>query len=247
MDRYPLYTESYQTSLRRGETEEWHRSLVENEKCSEDITKRLHLCRTDEEMLEGVRELTEKYGEDRLGWVLANSVLSHMSEVNMETPVRKFSMFERVPAGPGELNAWFASDLRLPLLEKAVLTYLEEMKRKGLLTAEDALFGSEMMSYKGRLLVLRPYSLREPFKSSEYQYIVADSGFGCERGKKGDKIFGSFLEDGESVCVLRRMVYGIADETRLSSRTLEKWEARKRMRQEPVCEQGMEQNSQENT
>lgn len=69
--------------------------------------------------------------------------------------------------------------------------------------------------YENRLLILKPDSLKEEFRHSEFQYFVARAGFGCDPTKLGTKVFGEFLYDGEKTSFRRYDFLGIADENKL--------------------------------
>jgi hypothetical protein len=60
-------------------------------------------------------------------------------------------------------------------------------------------------------MILRPSALNEQYRSREYQYFLADSGFGCNPDKLGGKVFGRFLTDGESTQFRRGDFLGEAD------------------------------------
>ena len=76
--------------------------------------------------------------------------------------------------------------------------------------------------YENRLLILKPDSLKEEFRHSEFQYFVARAGFGCDPTKLGTKVFGEFLYDGEKTSFRRYDFLGIADENKLPDWAKEK-------------------------
>ena len=51
--------------------------------------------------------------------------------------------------------------------------------------------------YAGKLLIIKPASLKEEFRQPYFQYFYATSGFGCYPDKLGAKVFGKILADGE--------------------------------------------------
>ena len=70
-------------------------------------------------------------------------------------------------------------------------------------------------NYTDRLLVLNPSCLKEEFRFEEFQYFLAQSGFGCDPSSLGTKVFGQFLIDGEKAYFRRDEFLGIADPEKL--------------------------------
>ena len=69
--------------------------------------------------------------------------------------------------------------------------------------------------YAGKLLIIKPSSLKEEFRQPYFQYFYAQSGFGCYPDKLGGKVFGKFLADGEECCFRRSDFIGVADKGKL--------------------------------
>jgi hypothetical protein len=80
---------------------------------------------------------------------------------------------------------------------------------------ETVIPGSNEENYEKRLLILRPESLKEEYRHAEFQYFLANAGFGCDPSKLGTKVFGEFLCDGEKAAFRRYDFLGIADENKL--------------------------------
>lgn len=69
--------------------------------------------------------------------------------------------------------------------------------------------------YAGKLLILKPTSLKEEFRQPYFQYFYATSGFGCYADKLGGKVFGKLLADGEECYFYRSDFIGVADTEKL--------------------------------
>lgn len=65
--------------------------------------------------------------------------------------------------------------------------------------------------YAGKLLIIKPTSLKEEFRQPYFQYFYATSGFGCYADKLGGKVFGKLLADGEECYFYRSDFIGVAD------------------------------------
>ena len=69
--------------------------------------------------------------------------------------------------------------------------------------------------YAGKLLIIKPTSLKEEFRQPYFQYFYATSGFGCYADKLGGKVFGKILADGEECYFYRSDFIGVADTEKL--------------------------------
>ena len=69
--------------------------------------------------------------------------------------------------------------------------------------------------YAGKLLIIKPTSLKEEFREPYFQYFCATSGFGCYPDKLGAKVFGKILADGEECFFYRSDFIGVADTEKL--------------------------------
>ena len=69
--------------------------------------------------------------------------------------------------------------------------------------------------YAGKLLILKPTSMKEEFRQPYFQYFYATSGFGCYPDKLGAKVFGKILADGEECFFYRSDFIGVADTEKL--------------------------------
>ena len=69
--------------------------------------------------------------------------------------------------------------------------------------------------YAGKLLIIKPASLKEEFRQPYFQYFYATSGFGCYPDKLGAKVFGKILADGEECFFCRSDFIGVADTEKL--------------------------------
>lgn len=59
------------------------------------------------------------------------------------------------------------------------------------------------------MLALKPTVLKDAFKTPEDQLFLAQSGFGCSPDARGQKVFGTFLKDGEEAQFNRQDFIGV--------------------------------------
>ncbi len=71
-------------------------------------------------------------------------------------------------------------------------------------------------------MVLSPFSLKDKYKTPDYQLFLATGGFGCSPTARGRKVFGTFLKDGESAQFQRSDFIGVIKEEFLPEWAVEK-------------------------
>lgn len=78
--------------------------------------------------------------------------------------------------------------------------------------------------YEGKLLVIKPTSLIEEYRTSDFQLFYATAGFGCDPNKLGTKVFGFFLKDDDECSFDRSKFFGVIDEKYIPEWAKEKLE-----------------------
>ena len=97
--------------------------------------------------------------------------------------------------------------------------------------ASENLFGSEHCStgmydkdVEGQVLVMKPSTLKEEYRSPENQLWLATGGFGCDPKASGRAIYATCLGDGEESRWNREDFIGVLDERYLPEWAKEKLE-----------------------
>ncbi len=70
----PLYRYTLQNANEFDEVEQWRESHRENCKCANDITDAINSHYHDNRLDNCVQPMIEKYGFDRVNWVIANTI-----------------------------------------------------------------------------------------------------------------------------------------------------------------------------
>lgn len=83
--------------------------------------------------------------------------------------------------------------------------------------------GEDGLDYTNQVVVLRPFSLKDQYKTPEDQLFFATGGFGCSPTATGRKVYGFFLKDGENARFNRSDFIGVIKEGYLPE-----WAAQKR-------------------
>lgn len=200
--------------------EQWRESHRENCKCANDITEAINSHYHDDRLDDCVQPIIEKYGFDRVNWVIANTIREGIqdgrySAVNKEW-AEGFDVLSSdqnrhfcVTAHPGLVNI-FANQLRaawneLGLFDRSAVT--------------------DESNYEDQLLILKPTVLKNEYRTPDYQLFYATDGFGCDTKKLGARVFGFFLKDDEFTSFRRHDFFGVAKEEALPEWALEKLEA----------------------
>ncbi len=212
-----LYRNSYKEAVKNDEVKYWRLSYADNVACASFLDEKVaesfdgkHLPTEDI-----IKEACEKYGIERVGWVIANTVRenSHDSRFRLETQSWARTAFY-IP--PEETNGEFVLNSHSELINGLANAYRNHIENDlKIVGMKQCLPGSYNDNYKGKLLIMKSEALADEYKSGEYQYFMAQSGNGCNPNSLGTKVFGHFLTDGEKCFFERADFHGIADPEQL--------------------------------
>ena len=154
----PLYIYSLKEAAEWGEKDEWRESYLE-------------IC---------ANEVIEKYGFDRVNFVLAATVRQGISDGRYSEDnknwARRFSVMDKE-------NAWQYNVRSHPGL---VNLFIADARRLW-----------DRLDYTDRILVLDPSILKDESKTPQDQLFYAEHGNGCRPDSLGTKVFGFHVSDGE--------------------------------------------------
>ena len=109
------------------------------------------------------------------------------------------------------------------------------MASKNLFGFEHCSAGMYDKSVEGQVLVMKPSTLKEEYRSPENQLWLATGGFGCEPKASGRAIYATCLGDGEETRWNREDFCGVLDEQYLPAWALEKLESPRAPTQEQTA------------
>ena len=230
-----LYRYTLQNANEFDEVEQWRESHRENCKCANDITDAINSHYHDNRLDNCVQSMIDKYGFDRVNWVIANTIREGIQDGRYSKENKKwaegFDVLSSdqnwhfcVAAHPGLVNV-FANQLRaawneLGLFDKAAVT--------------------DETNYENQVLILKPTVLKNEYRQPDFQLFYATDGFGCDPKKIGARVFGFFLKDDEFTSFRRHDFYGVANDAALPDWALDKLnEIREKLVIED-CDTGME-------
>ena len=79
--------------------------------------------------------------------------------------------------------------------------------------------------YEDKVLVLKPSSLKDEYKTPDFQLFYATGGFGCDPTKIGTSVSGVFLKDDEFAQFRRADFIGVIKDEHLPDWAREKFES----------------------
>ena len=232
----PLYIHSLRTAINQNETEQYSESKMENIACKNGIEWMIRE-NFDGSTLHGecAKELCEKYGTERVGWVLANTVQHHSTDGRFRPHTKEWADKFTIPRATEDMTIEYCVGSHPEIVNGLVDQYRTYVQSLNVLDSASCAYGSRNEDFEGKLMILNPSALKEDFRNSENQYFFAESGFGCSPDKLGGKVFGKFLIDGESTQFRRSDFLGEAD-----SYGLPDWAKEKLQELTVICEDNSE-------
>ena len=219
----PLYCGSFSEAQRLGETDQWRASWHENIACRDYIDQ--SIARNYDGMRLGgdvAGEAIAKFGYDRVNWLLANTIRlknhdGRFSAENNEWAKGFFFEHDDIHRHNFSLD-----DASPGLVDIVTSQAREAYDRLHLFDAKqcDSVFDFE--SVAGRVLVLKPETLMDEYKTPDCQIFLAQNGFGCVPTASGRAIFGEFLIDGEQAKFSRQDFIGVLKPEHMPAWAIEK-------------------------
>lgn len=185
--RKPLYRKSFRNASAEGEAELWRASALENKRCRDGIDEMIR-DRYDGGFLRGecAKELCEEYGADRVGWVLAGNVLV-TDDGRYRPSTKEWARSIKIPDEPYDRSGLYLLQSHPEVINGLIDEYRAYIAQTHLHGLDDIIKDSFEENYENRLLILKPEALSEDYRDGDYQYFIANSGFGCDPQKIGNE------------------------------------------------------------
>lgn len=226
-DHKPLYRWSLQDAVTHNEVQDWRDSYRENCDCARAIERAIADHYHDNILENGTKDIIDRYGFDRVNWVLANTMQEKAHDGRFSQENKRWAKGFYIPRD--EVRWHFCVESHPGLTDLFVNQAREAWKKLGLFEPQSCISEKDgEIDYKGRLLVLKPTVLKESYRTSENQLFVAEGGFGCSPNSRGRKVFGKFLIDGEETNFNRDDFFGI-----IKDECIPEWAAEKLAELEP--------------
>lgn len=217
VDHKPLYLWSLKDAIAHDEVQDWRDSYKENCDCARAIERAIADHYQDNILEDGTKDVIDRYGFDRVNWVLANTLQEKSHDGRFSQENKKWAKGFFIPSD--DVRWHFCVESHPGLTDLFINQARKAWQGLGLF---DHSHCTDEADYAGRLLILKPSVLKDEFKSSDYQLFYAESGFGCSPTASGRKVFGKFLKDGESTNFNRNDFLGVIKDECIPEWTAEK-------------------------
>ena len=205
----PIYRWSLRDALEHGERDDWRESYRENCDCARAIERAIlagynfeTYCLDDR-----CEEVIEKYGYDRVNWVLANTIQQKKDDGRFSQENKAWARQFHIPND--DVRWHFCVESHPGLTDIFVNQVRDAWQKLGMYDAGHCI---DEENYEGKLLILKPSVLRDEYKTPDYQLFYAATGFGCSPTASGRKVYGVFLKDGEKACFNRDCFFGVIND-----------------------------------
>lgn len=198
----PLYTVGSRDAHRYGESDLWFQSYQENCACARAIEKTIKDGYAERRLNEDcVKDIVEKFGVDRVSWVLANTTQQSPEKVRYGCGNVEWAGGFCIPE-----DKWWNERFTVCAHPGLVEIFTNHVRRAWeslkLFGAEQCYKKSEWMDYTGKIAAVKPELLKDEYKSSGHQLFYV-------RGEDGEKVYGRFLCDGEEMSFRRLELLGV--------------------------------------
>lgn len=208
----PLYTYPLRIAKKQNEVDIYAENKEANIACKNGIEWMIRTNFDGMHLNDGcAKELCEKYGMDRVGWVLANTVQHYSWDGRFRPHTREWADKFPIPTAMEDITTDYCVGSHPEIVNGLINQYRSYVQSGDILNSSACIYGSRSDDYEGKLMVLRPLSLSEEYRNSENQYFFVDSGSGCNPDNRCGEVFGRFLIDGEPTQFRRGDFLGEAD------------------------------------
>lgn len=204
----PLYMWSLDYAVRSNERDLWRESYRENCDCARAIEQAINKNYRDNCLNDCIQPIIERYGFDRVNWVLANTIQEKQDDGRFSQENKAWAKGFYIPQD--DVRWHFCVEAHPGLTNIFTNQARRAWQALGLFdTSHCESEDEEQLDYEGKVLVLKGDVLKDQYKTPEDQLFLAESEFGCRPNSRGRKVFGKFLKDGEDTHFYREDFAGI--------------------------------------
>ena len=216
----PLYPCSLSEALSSNERDLWRESYKENCDCARAIERTIGENYHDNRLEDCAKLLIERYGFDRVNWVLANTVQQKKDDGRISNANKEWAKAISIP---NDDVRWHFTVESHPGLTDIFLNQVRNAWQDLKLFEGKHCTAEE--DYRGQVVVIRADVLADEFKTPVNQLFYAEGGNGCRPDSLGTKVFGQHLNDGEKGYYRRAEIVGVLSDEHLPDWAREKVEA----------------------
>lgn len=225
-----LYRHSHGEAVRSHKEDLWIVSFRENVCCARDIERALRKLydNTDPIPSDCAAQVLTEYGFKRVNHVLAYTV-QDLEKTSILRPGFSDDILAWANKADITLDTayghYYCVDTATVLLDQFIRQTMEAYQALGLFDDAHCAHGMYDENVEGKVLVMKPDTLKESCWSQENQLWLATGGFGCDPNGRGRAIFATCLSDGEETRWNREDFAGVMDERYLPEWAKQKLEA----------------------
>lgn len=188
-----VYRWSKKYAQEYGELDLWKESYKENCTCARAIEKAITNNYTNNHLnTDPIHDIIAEYGWNRVQWVLANTIQQHSSDGRFSPDNRTWAKSYYIPED--DILWHYSVECHPGLVNMFVDRMQKEWQALGLL---DRTHCTDDGDYEGKVILMKPSSLKDQYKTPDFQLFYVTGGFGCDPQRVGTQVSGYFLKDGE--------------------------------------------------
>lgn len=203
-----VYRWSQNYAKRYDELDLWKESYKENCSCARAIEKAINDNYIDNHLnTDSAPDIIAEYGWNRVQWVLANTIQQHSDDGRFSLENKEWAEGFYIPED--DILWHYSVEAHPGLVNLFVDRVQSEWQSLGLF---DRTHCTDEGDFEGKLIVMKPSSLKDRYKTPDFQLFYATSGFGCDPTKIGTQVAGYFLKDDEYAHFRRADFIGVMRE-----------------------------------
>jgi len=200
-----VYLWSLSEAQKLGEVDLWRESYKENCTCARAIETAITDGYADNHLnTDAARDIIDRFGFNRVNWVLANTIQRKDFDGRFSQDNKEWAKSFYIPND--DIRWHFEVDSHPGLTDLFVNRVRKEWQNLGLYNKSHC---TDESDYEGKLLVMKPSTLKDEYKTPDFQLFFATSGFGCDPSKIGTAVYGFFLKDDEHTHFRRSDFLGV--------------------------------------
>lgn len=208
MNHKPLYKFSLSNAKKYDEVDLWRESHKENCVCAREIENGISDNYSDNCLnTDFAKDIITKFGFNRVMWVLCNTIQRNKHDGRFSPENKSWAKETFIP---DDSERWhFEVTSHQGLVNMFTDRVRKEWTHLGLFDRTHCIEGGD---YEDKIIVFKPSTLKDQYKTPEFQLFYATGGFGCDPSKMGHQVNGYFLKDGEFTHFRRQDFIGILKE-----------------------------------
>ena len=198
-DHEPVYRYSLREAIRNEEQDLWRESLKESCDCARAIERAIGENYHDNRLDDCAKAIIERYGFNRVNWVLANTVQQKAEDGRISAANKEWAKGFSIPND--DVRWHFTVESHPGLTDIFLNQARKAWQALGLFEGKHC---TKDEDYRGKVVVIRPDVLKDEFKTPENQLFYAEGGNGCRLIRSVQRCSGNTLMTGKRATIAER-------------------------------------------